>query len=250
MKILYFTASGNSMHVAKSFGGEILSVPKMIKEGTYEFSDDKIGVVFPVYSWVAPSIVIDFLKKAKFNCNYLFAVYTYGAYDGACTTSLNNIAKHSGYKFNYINKVKMVDNYIIGFDMQKQIKTEHKKEIEKHIKIIKSEINSSKNFIPKDNGLKKFGNKVMSKMEHNSPHEKFSIENKCTKCNVCVKVCPKNNITFEILENKIKINNNCISCFACTHNCPYNAIRFKGEKSKFRFRNKSITLEEIINSNE
>ncbi len=50
MKILYFTASGNSLHVAKSFGCETLSIPKMIKQGKYEFTDDKIGIVFPLYA--------------------------------------------------------------------------------------------------------------------------------------------------------------------------------------------------------
>lgn len=50
MKVLYFTATGNSLRVAKEIGGEPLSIPQMIKEGRYEFSDDKIGMVFP-YLW-------------------------------------------------------------------------------------------------------------------------------------------------------------------------------------------------------
>lgn len=33
MKILYFTATGNSLYVAKSFGDEYYSIPKLIKEG-------------------------------------------------------------------------------------------------------------------------------------------------------------------------------------------------------------------------
>ena len=36
MKTLYFTATGNSLYIAKSIGGELLSIPKMIKEGRYE----------------------------------------------------------------------------------------------------------------------------------------------------------------------------------------------------------------------
>lgn len=43
MKILYFTATGNSLYIAKSIGGELYSIPKMVKEGTSEFTDKKIG---------------------------------------------------------------------------------------------------------------------------------------------------------------------------------------------------------------
>lgn len=40
MKILYFTATGNSMYIAKSLGGELLSIPQLDKVGRYDFSDD------------------------------------------------------------------------------------------------------------------------------------------------------------------------------------------------------------------
>ena len=72
MKILYFTATGNSLYIAKAFGAELLSIPQMIKEGTFEFTDEKIGIVFPVFGWGVPSYIVDFLKKAKFNTDYLF----------------------------------------------------------------------------------------------------------------------------------------------------------------------------------
>lgn len=37
MKILYFTATGNSLYVAKRLGGECYSIPKLMKEGQFEF---------------------------------------------------------------------------------------------------------------------------------------------------------------------------------------------------------------------
>ncbi|MCT4593220.1 MAG: 4Fe-4S binding protein [Anaeromicrobium sp.] len=40
MKIFYFTATGNSLMVAKSFGGETYSIPKMLKEGNIYFEDN------------------------------------------------------------------------------------------------------------------------------------------------------------------------------------------------------------------
>ncbi|SPW41113.1 Uncharacterised protein [Enterococcus faecium] len=49
MTILYFTATGNSLYVAKRLGGKLISIPQMIKENKYEFSDERIGIVFPVF---------------------------------------------------------------------------------------------------------------------------------------------------------------------------------------------------------
>lgn len=65
MKILYFTATGNSLYIAKSLGGELLSIPQMVKNGFFEFTDDKIGIVFPLHAWGVPSYVADFFKKSK-----------------------------------------------------------------------------------------------------------------------------------------------------------------------------------------
>ena len=49
MTILYFSATGNCLSVAKRIGGELLSIPKLVKENRYEISDDVIGVIAPTY---------------------------------------------------------------------------------------------------------------------------------------------------------------------------------------------------------
>jgi ferredoxin len=43
MKILYFTSTGNSLYVAKRIGGENYSIPKLLKEGRFDFENEKIG---------------------------------------------------------------------------------------------------------------------------------------------------------------------------------------------------------------
>lgn len=35
MTILYFTATGNCLYVAKQLGGELLSIPQLMKNGTF-----------------------------------------------------------------------------------------------------------------------------------------------------------------------------------------------------------------------
>ncbi len=263
MTILYFTATGNSLHVAKAFGGEQLSIPAMVKAGTYEFTDDKIGVVLPVYSNKVMPSVEEFLSKAKFNCNYLFAVVTYGAFAGATATHLQDIAQRAGYKFDYINKMKMVDTWLPGFKMESQIKGEHKKEIEKHLSIIVQDVKESKRMIHKINGFNKLLTRIQMKNAtkpnpNGGVHGAFSgigiknyitVEPTCIGCGTCAKVCPVNNITVDKEKKTISLGDNCLSCFGCTHNCPTNSIRLKGERSRARFRNSNIKLAEIIKAN-
>lgn len=264
MKILYFTATGNSLHIAKSIGGELLSIPQLDKSGAYNFTDDKIGIVFPLHAWGVPSYLVDFLKKVTFNCDYLFAVTTYGVYSGAVSKHLTDIGNEAGFSFDYINRIKMVDNYVPTFDMKKEIENEPKKEIEKHLATVKADIEASKKWILKENILKKGAFNLMARREgkpfneerlkvhvYAEPIDNYMIvEDSCTGCGVCTRVCPVDNITEDKENGKIALSDKCFMCFACVHHCPSNAIHVKGEVSDERFINSNVKLKEIIQANQ
>ena len=266
MKVLYFTASGNSLHIAKSIvdsiGGELLSIPRMIKEGSYEFTDEKIGIVFPVYGHGVPSYVVDFLRKAKFNTNYLFAVSTYGVYSGAVATHLTDIANESGHDFSYINTIQMVDNYLPTFDMKKEGANEGKKGEEERLETIKADIASSKKWIIPENFLRKmvfnllhsrkkpFSKKQLKLHIYGEGIENYVYtDNNCTGCGLCASVCPVGNIEVDKENKTIAFNDKCFGCFACLHNCPARNIHIRGEVSGDRFRNSHIKVSEIVKAN-
>ena len=73
MKIFYYTSTGNCLDVAKRIGGELYSIPQLLKENKLEFEDEAIGIICPTYMWSVPSIVLEFLNKAKLKTDYLFA---------------------------------------------------------------------------------------------------------------------------------------------------------------------------------
>ncbi len=263
MTILYLTATGNSLYIAKAFGAKILSIPQMIKSDTYQFNDEKIGIIFPIYSNKVMPYIEEFLMKSKFECDYLFAVMTYGIFDAAAANHLQKIALKSNLNFSYINTIKMVDNWIPGFKMENQIKNEHKKEIEKHTTIIVSDVKKSKRWIIKTSLFDRFFTGIMVRNANKKGASNnlgggksgvgikyhYTLEDSCIGCGTCAKVCPVNNITVDKEKRIISLGGYCISCFGCTHNCPTNPIRLKGERSKTRYRNSNITLNEIIKSN-
>ena len=202
----------------------------------------KIGIVFPLHASGVPSYLVDFLKKATFNCDYLFAVTTYGIYSGAVAKHLTDIGNEAGFTFDYINRIKMVDNYVPTFDMKKEIEKEPKKQIEKHLAAVKSDIDSSKKWILKENFLQKASFNYMAKREGKPFNEKrlkvhvyaepinnyLKLEDGCTGCGICASVCPVDNIYVDKEQKKITLSEKCFMCFACLHACPSNVIYVNG----------------------
>ena len=247
MKVFYFTATGNNLYVAKKIGGELYSIPKLIREGKFEFEDEKIGFVFPVYAASVPPIVEEFLRKAKLKSKYFFAVATYGAFSGAVTSHLLEIGKSNGIEFSYIKELLMIDNYLPGFDINKQLEKEPKKKIEENLAIITKDIEAEKKYIKENSFLRRLMRPQLSKLTANSDFDKkFYVEDSCISCKVCEKVCPVNNIK---VDQKPIFSNNCQQCLACINNCPQKAIKLKNEKSGARFRNQNVSLNEIIEAN-
>lgn len=247
MKILYFTATGNNLYVSKRIGGEYYSIPKLIKEGKFDFEDEKIGIVFPSYNNGVPEIVEKFLDKSKLKSKYVFGIATYGLYAGATTRHLLEIGRRNGIEFSYVNELLMIDNFLPGFDINKELEKEPKKKIEENLEKIVKDINEGKKYIKKHSFVSDGIRVISKKFFYDKEFEKnFIVENNCTGCKVCKKVCPVDNIK---VDKKPVFKDNCQHCLACIHNCPQRAISLKTEKSKKRFINQNITLKEIIDSN-
>jgi ferredoxin len=251
MQVLYFSATGNNLYVAKRLGGDLISIPQAVKDGRFEFRAEKIGLVFPVYFLAVPPYVEQFVRKARLESDYIFAVLTYGFANGGAAGRLQEIAGQSGIKLAYINSIKMVDNYLPAFDMRRQIANEPRKKIEEHLETVISDIRQSRRRLP----ATPVWNKIMtwayglSNQSAIGPGlaKNFRVEDSCTRCGTCVRLCPTENIRLS--SAKPQFGDRCMSCLACTHNCPQNAIRLKNERSTARFRNSHVTLKEIIDSN-
>ncbi|OOM81982.1 ferredoxin-2 [Clostridium puniceum] len=249
MKILYFTATGNNLYVAKRIGSEYYSIPKLIKEERFEFEDEQIGIIFPVYGLGVPEIIEAFLNKVKLKSKYIFAVISYGKFSGSAASRLEEIGKRNGIEFSYINEILMVDNYLPVYDIKNEIQKEPKKLIEENLENIITDINKQKKYIRKNSSIRKFFSKYLPKIFENNHafDNNFYLDNGCIGCGVCTKVCPINNI--KLVNKKPAYQGNCMKCLACINHCPKNVIRLKGERSKIRFINQNITLNEIINAN-
>jgi ferredoxin len=252
MKILYFTSTGNSLYVAKKIGGELLSIPQLQKNGVYDINDDVVGIISPVYGLdIAPPVRF-YLDKVNITSNYFFAIMTYGSMAMAATDQIKKIFERRNCPIDYINELKMVDNFLPMFEMGKQINVD--KKIEPKIEEIINDIKNRKQFYVKHNWFKKYLSNMMSaqglsekrRIKLQNSAKDYIVNNDCNGCGICRNVCPMGNI---IGNGRPEYLDKCEYCLGCVHLCSKNAIHLKSQKSEKRFINPNVTIEEIIKAN-
>lgn len=252
MTVCHFSASGNCLYVAKRIGGTMLSIPQLMKQDNIEITDDAVGIVAPVYAVEMPMMVKEFLLRANIKTNYFFFIYTYGSGYAEAFAHVELVCREKGLKLSYINAIQMVDNYLPGFEMQNQIDTLPKKNVEGQIEKLLSDIADRVETPVKIGAANKAQMAMYQKMLakriiRKDTAQDYIVNDNCTRCGICTKVCPADNIT---VTDKVHFANKCEVCYACLHNCPQNAIHMKNERSTVRFRNEHISLKEIIEANE
>ena len=249
MKIFYFTGTGNSLYVAKRLGGELYSIPQVLKGKDYIFKDEKIGIIFPTYGFSIPTIVMRFIEKVTLNSPYIFAIMTCGNNSGDAPRYFTSFAKKYGIKVNYSNSIVMIGNHIPLVDIEKQKLLD--KNIEENINQLIKDVSNNRNYINTTitGFILRNGMKIIKQVHPIDSPDNFSVNENCIKCSTCIKVCPRANISYD-KSKQIIFSKYCEGCLSCVNDCPKKAIEVKGDKNpNGRFRNHNVLLKELIDSN-
>jgi ferredoxin len=264
-KIFYFTGTGNSLSVAQNIATgmgdtELLSIPKVInvaisvENGDISLDTSKIGLVFPVYMWGMPNIVVEFVRKLELNKkHYIFAVATCAGQPGETLIQLQKLLQEKGADLdagfavreasNTIQKDNIFINIARLIERDEIISKSGKERLPEIIEVIsrnqKHKVETSSRL------LNLYGRWVYSMaMPRINTMGQFFADDNCSLCLTCQRICPSDNI--KIVNDKPTWNQNCEFCQACVQWCTKEAIHIKDEDLKRRYHNPEIKVKDII----
>ena len=247
--IFYFSGCGNSKHVAETIAAglndTLTFIPEAARENRYEYElaeGERLGFVFPIYSWAPPKLVIDFLKNLKLNIkpDYLYFACTCGDNCGHTEKVFRKAVEGKGWSLSACFSVQMPETYIgmAGFKLDTEEKAKQK--------IVEADAALTRN-IPRLINKECFSEIVKGSLswlktymvnpgfnQYATDDTKYLSTDKCINCGKCVNVCPLQNITLE--DGRPKWHGNCTMCMSCYHHCPVNAIQYgKGTVGKGQY---------------
>ena len=236
--IFYFSGCGNSRHVAETiaagFNDTLAFIPEAAREGHYEYTlaeGERLGFVFPVYSWAPPKLVLDFIEKLQMEKpKYVYFACTMGDECGLTEKVFRKAIEQKGWSLSACFSVQMPETYIgmPGFKLDTKEKAQLKIDraddtLNKNIPRLMNNEYFSEVLVGSVAWLKSYViNGSFNKFATND--KKYLSTDKCIGCGKCVNVCPLQNITLE--NGRPAWHGHCTMCMACYHHCPVNAIQY------------------------
>lgn len=250
--VFYFTATGNSLYIAKQLDETQISIAQAVHDVDKAYTAEKIGVVCPVFSHEVPPLVRDFLGQSEFRTDYFYVILTYGNRHGGAVELTEKLLENLGIHPSYINAVRMVDNFLPGFDMNEQRALD--KDVDGQLRRIAQDITAGKKYIsPVTDADRKVHLEYLDRIaerEEDAFLGVYRITEECIGCGICARVCPKKCLHLDGTRS-VWNPQGCMLCMACIHACPMMAIQMNiPEKNpKARYRNENISICEIVAAN-
>lgn len=239
--ICYFTGSGNSFDIAielcKYIDSESLYyIPNIKKNKLDDF--DEVIIVTPVYAFDIPRNVQDFIHTLRPDCKY-YIIVTCSSTIGQSRKTIRQLFKKNKLSIASIHKIIMPSSNTLIFRQPKLLSKIILRASRIRIRNVAKAIkwNESRYISLKLTPL------IMNKRR---PYSNFSSNlkqtNSCTKCMLCVELCPMENI--HLYGDSIEFGDRCIACMGCYHRCPAKAIVYKGKKVR-RYSNPNVDFKYV-----
>lgn len=240
--ILYFSGTGNSLHVAEILATLLHEQLFCMEKGLCELPDladgESLGIVFPVYAWGLPRLVADFLKEVSVGERYVWTVMTCGDDMGYADEVLQKVLRH---KVDAAFSVQMPNTYVClpGFDVDSpDLASSKMKQTDDRLPHIADVIRAAESCSDLHRGaaawlktyaLRPLFNRFLVTDKY------FCTGDKCSSCGLCAKQCPVHDIEMKD-GHPVWLHRDCTGCLRCFHHCPQRSIewgnytRGKGQK--------------------
>lgn len=237
--IFYFSGCGNSKYVAETIAAglndTLTFIPEAAREGRYDYTlaeGERLGFVFPIYSWAPPRLVLDFVKKLQLKAkpDYLYFACTCGDNCGLTEKVFRKTVEEKGWSLSACFSVQMPETFIGMAGFKLDTPENAKLKIDRANDLLKRNITR---LINKEHfsemvvgGLAWLKTYLVNPGFNRSATDdsKYYVTEACIHCGKCVEACPLKNITLE--EGRPKWHGHCTMCMGCYHHCPVNAIQY------------------------
>ncbi len=266
INIGYYTSTGNTIwlaHKAKENfernGHEVELFDVVTSGETFIENCDMVGIFYPVWGSSLPTPLKDVVNNiAPINgTKKMFLIGNCGILVDDTGLHWKKKIRKKGFDVFYADILKMpVNSCIPGLSFFKPPDEENKAQIlaeaQQKLHQICTEISESKSKIRGRGPLARFIGILQRGFFSYSLSKwakSFTVcETRCTKCRLCLQICPTGNIHFDG-NDMISFGSDCIFCLKCYNLCRKNAILF-GEESiddeKFvRYKGPDISIKPI-----
>lgn len=263
--ILYFSATGNSLAVARQLAERLNERLMLLTEAVKQdlTGEKRIGLVFPTYDFNLPPAMPEMVARLKISPqSYVFTVITCGSMAGNCVWVLRRLLRKKGIELAYSHKVSMPDNSALAFgrNPNKQL-GKYERVPARMEQIIRELQNESHTLHYSWFGLLSWllGRPAVERGMIHYLSPKVNAD-KCNGCGTCVRVCPMENIQLvESMGAKDRpsdsksaqvavTGDHCTVCLACVHACAQQAISTNGKETlkERQYRHQQIKLKDLL----
>jgi len=238
--IFYFSGCGNTRWVARRMAEvqqeRLVFIPEAM-EGNSSLTlqkDEKIGFLFPVYSWAPPKIVTDFIRRLKlenYSGQYLFMLCTCGDDAGLTRQVFTQEITSRGWRVDSAFSIRMPNTYVClpGFHVDRPAHRAEKlqnapgrlREInEQVLKKVSGQYDVNEGKWPwlKTRLIQPVFQRFLM------DDKPFRVSEECIGCALCQRSCPVGNI--RLTDKRPFWLHHCTLCLACFHRCPEHAIAY------------------------
>jgi ferredoxin len=254
--IYWFSGTGNTLAVAKDLVSRLKDAEaREIRDNALPVSDgdtETIGILYPVYCWGPPNIVAEFTRKIAVPQNaYVYAVAVYGGMLASSNAIVARLLRARDIPLAASFGVNLPGNFVGVYDIAPKPKLEKMyakadAAIGKIAEAVrdKKATRLARNLGPLGRYLSgsKYG-PIMAQI--NFASTAFTVDESCSGCGICARVCPKGNIRLD--SKKPKWDTRCESCLACLHWCPTASIQSGDATRKHgRYHHPAVTASELF----